>query len=332
MYSKPFHKNDLSQYSFLVTGGAGFIGSNLVEYLLKYKAGKVRTLDNFSTGSFKNIDQFNNQPNFEIIESDIRDLAACQKASQGIDFVLHQAALGSVPRSIKDPLTTNEVNTTGFLNMLIAARDAKVKRFIYATSSSTYGDSITLPKVEDEIGKPLSPYAVTKLVNELFADVFAKLYSLETIGLRYFNVFGPNQNPEGPYAAVIPKFITALLKEERPVIYGDGEQIRDFTFIENAVEANIKAVFTENKSAVNQIYNVAYGKSISVKKVFDILKQATDSKAEPLFEKERIGDIKNSFADISKAKALLGYKPIVNAEDGLKITLNWFKHNGVFVK
>src|SRR5690554_6703142 len=246
MYQNPYHKQDLSTLNFLVTGGAGFIGSNLVAYLLKHGAKKVRVLDDFSNGYRENLKEFESNPAFELMEGDIRDLETCKQAMADIDYVSHQAALGSVPRSINDPITTNDVNISGFLNMLVACRDAKVKRMIYAASSSTYGDHSGLPKVEEQIGNPLSPYAVTKYVNELYASVFSKTYDFHTIGLRYFNVFGPKQNPHGPYAAVIPLFIEAALKQEAASINGDGETSRDFTFVENAVQANVKALLEEN--------------------------------------------------------------------------------------
>jgi UDP-N-acetylglucosamine 4-epimerase len=266
MYDTPYHDQDISNYSFLITGGAGFIGSNLVEYLLKYGAKKVRVLDNFSTGFQHNIEKFKSNPAFELVEGDIRDVQTCIKASQNIDYVSHQAALGSVPRSINDPITTNDVNVSGFLNMLWAIKEnGKVKRMIYAASSSTYGDSKALPKTEDVIGRPLSPYAVTKYVNELYADVFAKTYGIETIGLRYFNVFGPKQSPQGAYAAVIPLFIQALLQGKSPYINGDGEQTRDFTFIKNAIQANVRALLTDNNHALNQVYNIAVGDQTSIK-------------------------------------------------------------------
>jgi UDP-N-acetylglucosamine/UDP-N-acetylgalactosamine 4-epimerase len=325
MYSTPFHTQDLHKLSFLVTGGAGFIGSNIVEYLLKYNVGKVRVLDNLATGFLENLEAFKDLPNFEWMEGDIRDLETCHSACQGIDIVLHQAALGSVPRSIQDPITTNQVNIDGFVNMLVAVKENKVKRMVYAASSSTYGDSQSLPKVENIIGKPLSPYAVTKYVNELYADVFAKTYQLELIGLRYFNVFGPRQSPKGAYAAVIPLFVEALLNQKAPTINGDGEQTRDFTFVENAVQANIKAALVENLEAVNQVYNIAVGDRNSLNQLYFILAEKVKSNIQPIYGSARLGDIKDSLADISKAQNLLGYDPKVRIKDGLEITIEWFK-------
>ncbi|MES2732825.1 MAG: SDR family oxidoreductase [Bacteroidota bacterium] len=324
MYDKPFHQQELSSYTFLITGGAGFIGSHLVEYLLQHGASKVRVLDNLSTGFTKNLDAFLYAPNFELIEGDIRDLETCQKACMGVDYVLHQAALGSVPRSVKDPITTNAVNVTGFLNMLVAAKDNAVKRFIYAASSSTYGDSKKLPKVEEEIGKPLSPYAVTKLVNELYADVFARTYGFKTIGLRYFNVFGPRQDPQGAYAAVIPLFMKALLVNQSPVMNGDGEHTRDFTFVENVVQANIKALFSEEK-ALNQVYNVAVGDRTSLNQLFELLKKHAGSTLTAIYGSDRPGDIRDSLANIDKGRQLLGYEPEIHIEEGLQRTWEWFK-------
>ena len=265
LYQKKYHNTDLSKLAFLVTGGAGFIGSNLVEYLLKYNAKKVVILDNLATGHKSNIENFIKESNCVFIEGDITDLETCKSAMQDVDYVLHQAALGSVPRSINDPIKTNQVNISGFLNMLVAAKESTtVKRMVYAASSSTYGDHPGLPKVEDEIGKPLSPYAVTKYVNELYADVFYKTYGLETIGLRYFNVFGQRQDPNGAYAAVIPKFIGQFLNNEDLTINGDGKHSRDFTFIENVVQANIKSALEENEAAINQVYNVAFGENTNL--------------------------------------------------------------------
>ncbi len=324
MYQKSYHTKDISNSRFLITGGAGFIGSNLVEYLLKYNAKKVRVLDNFSNGYRENLTEFMASPSFELIEGDIRDLDTCKRAMQGIDYVSHQAALGSVPRSINDPATTNEVNISGFLNMMIALKESdSVKRMVYAASSSTYGDSKTLPKVEDQIGKPLSPYAVTKYVNELYADVFGKTYGTDVIGLRYFNVFGPKQSPNGAYAAVIPLFMQALKDDKSPKINGDGEQTRDFTFVDNAVQANVKGFFA-SKEASNEVFNVACGERISVNQLWDNLKEAADSDLKPTYGPERQGDVRNSLADISKAEKLLSYNPQFTVKEGLAITWKWF--------
>jgi UDP-N-acetylglucosamine 4-epimerase len=331
VYEQPFHTQPLGDLKFLVTGGAGFIGSNLVEYLLKYGIGKVRVLDNYSNGFHKNIRQFLDNPAFELMEGDIRDPETCQKACEGIDVVLHQAALGSVPRSINDPITSNNVNIGGFVNMLTAAKDQKIKRFVYAASSSTYGDSKALPKVEDRIGKPLSPYAVTKYANELYADVFGKTYGMEIIGLRYFNIFGPRQDPNGAYAAVIPLFIDAVMKNQPPKINGDGGQTRDFTFVENCVQANIKAALTDNPEAVNQVYNIAVGDRTSLNDLFNILKEEAKTDINPIYGPDRAGDIRDSLADISKANNLLGYDPQVRIREGLQKTYQWFLNNQDFI-
>ncbi|MDQ3192615.1 MAG: SDR family oxidoreductase [Bacteroidota bacterium] len=323
MYTNPFHSIDLSKYSFLITGGAGFIGSNIVEYLVKYKAGKIRVLDNLSTGFLENIEPFLDK--IEFIQGSVEDYKTCADACKGIDFISHQAALGSVPRSIEFPLATNNVNVNGFLNLITAAKETNVKRIVYASSSSVYGDSKLLPKTEDNIGKPLSPYAVSKYVNELYAGVYASVYGTEIIGLRYFNIFGPRQNPNGAYAAAIPLFMDALKNNLSPVIFGDGQQTRDFTFVENAVQANIKALFTDNKNALGGVFNIAYGDRTSVIDMFDILKKVTRATAEPQFKEERKGDVRDSLADITKAKTLLAYSPVVNFEQGLKITFEWFR-------
>ena len=324
MQTPKYHTIDLSNYSFLITGGAGFIGSNLVGYLLDNNAKKVRVLDNLSTGFMKNLQAFQNNPSFEFMEGDIRDLETCKKAMEDIDFVSHQAALGSVPRSINDPITSNEVNVTGFLNMLLAQKESKkVKRMVYAASSSTYGDSKTLPKQEENIGKPLSPYAVTKLVNELYADVFFKTYGTQTIGLRYFNVFGPNQSPTGAYAAVIPLFMQALKDEKSPTINGDGEQTRDFTFVQNAVQANVRAFFAKEE-AVNEVFNVAYGDRISLNTLWSDLQTISDKNLKAIYGPERKGDVRDSLANIDKAKKLLGYNPLFSVKDGLEITWEKF--------
>ena len=325
IYQKAYHPGDISNLSFLVTGGAGFIGSNLVEYLLLHKAGKVVVLDNYATGFASNLEAFKVHPNFEIIEGDIRVIEDCNKACKGIDYVLHQAALGSVPRSVENPIATNSVNVDGYLNMLVAARDAKVKRFVYASSSSVYGDSKILPKVETQIGNPLSPYAVTKLLNELYADVFAKTYKMEITGLRYFNIFGPRQNPGGAYAAAIPLFMDALLANKPAYINGDGGQTRDFTFVVNAVEANIKALFATKHDGDPMVFNVAVSDRISIKELFLVLKSVAGSNNDAIHREERPGDIRDSLADISSAKKHLGYNPQFKMEDGLKITRDWFK-------
>lgn len=324
MYEHKYHNQDLSQISFLVTGGGGFIGSNIVEYLLKYNAKRVRVLDDFSNGHRKNLTEFHSNPAFELIEGDIRDLQTCKDAMKDIDYVSHQAALGSVPRSINDPATTNAVNISGFLNMMIALKDSpSVKRMIYAASSSTYGDSKALPKVEDNIGKPLSPYAVTKYVNELYADVFGKTYDTDVIGLRYFNVFGPKQSPDGAYAAVIPLFMQALKDGQSPKINGDGEQTRDFTFVDNAVQANIRGLFA-SEAAKNQVFNVACGERISINYLWESLKIAANSDIEAVYGPPRQGDVRDSLADISKAETLMGYHPNYTVREGLKITWDSF--------
>jgi UDP-N-acetylglucosamine 4-epimerase len=315
----------------LVTGGAGFIGSNLCEELLK-RNNTVVCLDNFSTGKRENISLFLENENFKLIEGDIRNLEDCMLAASGVDYILHQAALGSVPRSIKDPITTNDVNVSGFLNMLVAARDHKVKRFVYAASSSTYGDSKSLPKVEGVIGKPLSPYAVTKYVNELYADVFGKTYGLETIGLRYFNVFGRKQDANGAYAAVIPKFINQLMNLESPVINGDGTYSRDFTYIENVIQANLLSLIA-GKDAVNEVYNVAFGDRNTLIDLTGSLKELLseyNSKIrdiEVVFGPNREGDIPHSHADISKAKMMLNYNPMFSLSEGLKESIHWYWKN-----
>ncbi|AVI51414.1 LPS biosynthesis protein WbpP [Pukyongia salina] len=323
-----YHSEDLSQYNFLVTGGAGFIGSNLVGYLLKHGAGKVRVLDNLATGFSYNLSEFEAHPNFEFTEGDIRDLDTCRKAMEGIDYVSHQAALGSVPRSINDPITSNNVNINGFLNMLVAQKESKtVKRLVYAASSSTYGDSKSLPKVEDVIGKPLSPYAVTKLVNELYADVFGKTYGIETIGLRYFNVFGPKQSPKGAYAAVIPLFMQALKDGVPPTINGDGEQTRDFTYVDNAVQANVRAFFA-SETAVNQVYNVAYGDRISLNTLWEDLQQISGTTIKANYGPPRQGDVRDSLANIDKSRKQIQYDPNYSVRDGLKLTWENFIQHG----
>ena len=312
----------------LITGGAGFIGSNLAEALLQdERVTAVRVLDNLATGSLKNIEQFLHHPKFEFIEGYIRNYNTCLAACDGIDLITHQAALGSVPRSIDDPLTTNDVNITGTLNIFTAAKEKNISRVVYAASSSTYGDHPGLPKTEDIIGNPLSPYAVTKYVNELYAKLYASLYGMEFIGLRYFNIFGPKQNPNGPYAAVIPLFAEAILNNKTPTINGDGSHSRDFTYVTNAVAANILSLFTSNTEAVNQVYNIACGHQTSLLQLFDSLNKEAKMGLQPVFGPERKGDVKHSRADITKAKQLLGFVPEISVEEGLRKTLNWYKAN-----
>ncbi len=321
-----------NKISVLITGGAGFIGSNLCEYFLS-KGYKVTCLDNFATGHRHNLKDVIENPNFRLIEGDIRNLADCQNAVNGVDYVLHEAALGSVPRSIKDPITTNDVNVSGFLNMLVASRDAKVKRFVYAASSSTYGDSQGLPKVEDVIGKPLSPYAITKYVNELYADIFSRTYGLETIGLRYFNVFGRKQDPNGAYAAVIPKFVAQLMQLESPKINGDGNYSRDFTYIDNVIHMNELAMTTKNPEALNTVYNTAYGDQNTLNNLVHYLKEflsVYDKRIADVaieYGPNRAGDIPHSLASIDKAKALLGYDPQFSMQEGLKEAIEWYWEN-----
>ena len=321
-----------AKYTILITGGAGFIGSNLCDYFLS-KGHKLVCLDNFATGHRHNLADFINNENFRLIEGDIRNLEDCQNAVKGIDYVLHQAALGSVPRSINDPITSNDVNVSGFLNMLVASRDAKVKRFVYAASSSTYGDSEGLPKVEEVIGKPLSPYAITKYVNELYAEIFSKTYGLETIGLRYFNVFGRKQDPNGAYAAVIPKFVMQLMQLESPKINGDGNFSRDFTYIDNVILMNELAITTQNPLAVNTVYNTAFGDRNTLNNLVDYLKkylsQYNPKIAEVAIEygPNRAGDIPHSLASIEKAKKLLGYHPKYSLQEGLKEAVDWYWKN-----
>ena len=321
-----------STIKIVITGGAGFIGSNLCEYFLS-KRYQVVCLDNFATGHHHNLAAFSNDNNFTLIEGDIRNMEDCQRAVLGADYVLHQAALGSVPRSINDPVTTNEVNVSGFLNMLEASRAAKVKRFVYAASSSTYGDSEALPKIEENIGKPLSPYAITKYVNELYADIFSKTYGLETIGLRYFNVFGRKQDPNGAYAAVIPKFVMQLMNHQSPVINGNGDFSRDFTYIDNVIQMNELAMVTQNAAAINTVYNTAFGDRTTLNDLVKYLKEFL-SQYDPaianipiVYGPNRAGDIPHSLASIEKAKKLLKYRPEFSMQNGLKEAVAWYWHN-----
>ncbi len=334
-YDNILKKLHSQRYRWLVTGAAGFIGSNLVEALLRLNQ-TVVGLDNFATGHQHNLDQvqalIDEQAwrNFSFIRGDICDLATCVQACNQVDFVLHHAALGSVPRSIEDPILSNQSNVSGFVNMLVAARDAKVKRFVYAASSSTYGDHPALPKVEDQIGKPLSPYAVTKYVNELYADVFARCYGMETVGLRYFNIFGPRQDPDGAYAAVIPKWIAAMIKEEPLIINGDGETSRDFCYVDNVVQANVLSALTTNPEAINEIYNVAINDRTTLNELFEAQRALLVGRFphlqsyKPVYEDFRPGDVRHSQADITKAKARLGYAPTHRVDEGLKAAMDWY--------
>ncbi len=326
------HLNLSPAHTILVTGGAGFIGSNLCKALIQ-NGNEVVCLDNFATGKKENLQEIETHENFNFIEGDIRNLSDCKTACEQVDYVLHQAALGSVPRSINDPITSNEVNVSGFLNMLVAARDAKVKRFVYAASSSTYGDSTSLPKIEEQIGSPLSPYAITKYVNELYAGIFSTTYGLDTIGLRYFNVFGRNQDPNGAYAAVIPKFIMQFMAHTSPTVNGDGSFSRDFTYIDNVVEANIRSLTTTEPNAVNTVYNVAYGHRTTLNQLIGTLKSLL-SNFDPeignipvIYGLERVGDVPHSLASIEKAKKLLGYHPKFDLEKGLQESVRWYWEN-----
>lgn len=316
----------ISQSSFLVTGGAGFIGSNLVELLLNMGAKQVRVLDNLSNGYYSNLEGFEGMPNFEFVEGDIRDLDTCKKAVTGMDYISHQAALGSVPRSVEDPITSNNVNIGGNLNMLVAAKESPtLKRMVYAASSSSFGDSKELPKVEGNEGKPLSPYAVTKWVNELYGDVFSRVYGLHTVGLRYFNIFGPKQNPNNPYAAVVPLFMKAAMDGTPPIINGDGTNSRDFTFVQNALQANIKAMLNTEFLTKHEVVNIAVGDRTNLVELWDAIASAAGKDIQPTFGPPRAGDIAHSLASIEKAKGLFGYDPQVKLRDGIKITFDWFK-------
>lgn len=328
LYHKAYHKasDEIENLSFLITGGAGFVGCNIAEYLIRAGAKKVRVLDNLSNGYYSNIEAFLDLPNFEFMEGDIRDIETCRKALEGIDYLSHQAALGSVPRSVADPATSNDVNIGGHLNMMIAAKESPtLKRMVYAASSSSFGDSKKLPKVEGEEGKPLSPYAVTKWVNELYGDVFSKVYSFHSIGLRYFNIFGPKQNPLNPYAAVIPLFMKSAVAGEAPKINGDGSYSRDFTFIENAVQANVKALLHTKDLQNHEVCNIAVGDRTTVLDLWNAVRDAAGVEINPEFGPFRPGDVPHSQASITKAKEVFGYSPEFRIQEGIKITFDWFK-------
>lgn len=323
--SNNFHHKDLSQSSFLITGGAGFIGSHIAEYLLKNGANKVRVLDNLANGFQSNLGILRQYQQFEFMEGDIRNYDTCKLACTGMDYVSHQAALGSVPRSIKEPVYFTEVNVTGFANMLKASIDNQIKQFVYASSSSVYGDETTLPKLENKVGNCLSPYAATKKTNELYAQVFAGVYGIKLMGFRYFNIFGPRQDPDGAYAAVIPLFVKHIMNRTEVFINGDGEQTRDFTYIDNAVQVNIKGMLTEDARALNKVYNVAVGENFSVNYLFNACLKYLESDFKATYREPRAGDIRDSLADISLAKELLGYEPVKKFEAGLKETIAYFK-------
>ena len=320
-----FHEQDISNSSFLITGGAGFIGGHIAEYLLKHNAGKVRVLDNMANGFESNLAILRQYNSFEFIEGDIRDLETCRQACEGIHYVSHQAALGSVPRSIKQPFLTNDVNVGGFVNILKAAVENNIKQFVYASSSSVYGDEKTLPKKEEKTGNCLSPYAVSKMADELYAGVFSKVYNIPVIGFRYFNIFGPRQDPDGPYAAVIPLFVKAIMNNASPQINGDGEQTRDFTYVENAVQVNIKGMLSTNDEAKNKVYNVAVGENFSINYLFAKIKKYLKSDIEAVYREPREGDVRNSLADISLARKLLNYEPATKFDSGLTKTIQFFE-------
>lgn len=325
MYDTPYHHKPIDSTRFLITGGAGFIGSNIVAYLLKHGAKKVRVLDNLLTGRGENLEEFKDNPRFEFLQGDIRNQKDCMEACKEIDIISHQAALVSIPRSVKDPATTNEVNAGGFVNMLMAARDSGIDRVIFASSSSVYGDDPGLPKVEGKIGRQISPYAVSKYINELYSYVFGNLYNQQLIGLRYFNVFGQNQDPKGVYAAVIPLFIDLMLQGKRPFLHGDGSNTRDFTYIENVVQANVKAMLTDNGDAFGEIYNIACGERFSVLDLFETIREILNIDMEPQFKENRPGDIPHSLADISKARKNLGYNPRISFREGLALTIDYYR-------
>ena len=326
MFNNVFHEGSLAEKSFLVTGGAGFIGGHITEYLLKNGSKKVRVLDNMVNGFDKNLEILKQYPAFEFMEGDIRNFETCKAATEGIDHVSHQAALGSVPRSLKEPVYFNEVNVGGFVNLVIASKENDVKSFVYASSSSVYGDEPTLPKVEERVGNLLSPYAATKKINEIYMHVYADVYRLPMMGFRYFNIFGPRQDPDGPYAAVIPLFVKGIINRTPVYINGDGEQTRDFTFVENAVQVNVKGMLTNNQNAFKKAYNVAIGESFTVNYLYNACRKQLNSDWAPTYREPRAGDIRNSLADISLAQKELGYTPTAKFEEGLKTTIEFFKN------